>query len=131
MTLPTPDAQSSRFQLRPSLVPNPTYSMPTNPLVAPEPSLLPPIVPQTELPPEHSQDRAIDFASHSWDLATGGLKTLTAKRELPSLVERRPTEQWAEPASVPRSYAFLLIILVCLLVMLVSGGVVIFVMLQP
>lgn len=105
--------------------------MPTNPLAASEPSLLPPIIPQTDLPQESSPDRAIDFASHSWDLATGGLKTLTAKRELPSLVERRPTEQLAEPTSVPRSYTFLLIILVCLVIMLISGGVVLFVMLQP
>ena len=131
MTLPTPDAQSAGFRARPSLVPNPTYSMPKNPHAASEPSLLPSAVPQTEPPQEPSQDRAIDFASHSWDLATGGLKTLTAKREMPFLVERRPTGQLAEPVAVPRSYAFLLIILVCLVIMLVSGGVVLFVMLQP
>ena len=79
-----------------------------------------------------AQDRALDFASRSWDLATGGLKTLTAKRELPSLLERRPTEKlFADPTGVPRSYAFLLIIMVCLVLMLISGGVVLFVMLQP
>jgi len=77
-------------------------------------------------------DRTIDFATHSWDLATGGLKTLTAKRELPSLLERRPTEKlFTDPTGVPRSYAFLLIIMVCLVLMLISGGVVLFVMLQP
>ena len=32
-------------------------------------------------PSDH--EYALDFATRSWDLATGGLKTLTAKRELP------------------------------------------------
>src|SRR6266566_336052 len=83
-------------------------------------------------------DRAIDFASHSWNLATGGLKTLTAKHELPSLLERHAIEQQLpkstyvlDSASVPRSYLFLLIILVCLVIMLISGSIVLFVMLQP
>lgn len=77
-------------------------------------------------------DRTIDFATHSWDLATGGLKTLTAKRELPSLFERRPTEKLSlDTAGLPRSYTFLLIVLVCLVLMLISVGVVLFVMLQP
>jgi len=105
--------------------------MPTTPLVVPQPSLLPPSLPQTELPDERVRDRAIDFASHSWDLATGGLKTLTAKRELPSLVERRSTELPMDQQSVPRSYTFLLIILACVVIMLISGGVALFVMLQP
>jgi len=64
-------------------------------------------------------------------LATGGLKTLTAKRELPVLLERRPTQKLLDTANVPRSYTFMLIILICLVLMLVSGGVVLFVMLQP
>jgi hypothetical protein len=88
----------------------------------------------TESSDEMGHERAngaIDFASHSWDLATGGLKTLTAKRELPSLVENRPTERLGDTANVPRSYTFLLIVVACLLLMLVSGGVVLFVMLQP
>lgn len=139
MTLPTPDAQSSWFQShRTPMVPNPTnptplpiYSIPTSPLTAPEPSMLPPSLPQTELPDESVRDRAIDFASHSWDLATGGLKTLTAKRELPSLVERRSTELLTDQQLVPRSYTFLLIILACVVIMLISGGVALFVMLQP
>lgn len=77
-------------------------------------------------------ERTIDFATHSWDLATGGLKTLTAKREFPSLYERRPTEKLPpNTTGVPRNYAFLLIVLVCLVLMLISGGVVLFVMLQP
>ncbi len=93
--------------------------------------MLPPTLPQTDAPYEFSQDRAIDFASNSWDLATGGLKSLTAKRELPSPVERRPSDRHAEPTSLPRSYAFMLVILACVVIMLISGGVVLFVMLQP
>ena len=80
---------------------------------------------------EIGQDRALDFASHSWNLATGGLKTLTAKRELPALLERRPTQKPSDTTSVPRSYVFMLVILVCLVLMLISGGIVLFVMLQP
>ena len=76
-------------------------------------------------------ERTVDFATYSWDLATGGLKTLTAKRELPSLLERRPTEKLSpDKTGVPRNYTFLLIVLLCLILMLISGGVVIFVMLQ-
>jgi hypothetical protein len=80
---------------------------------------------------EIAQDRDLDIASHSWHLATGGLKTLTAKRELPSPLERRPTEKLQDTTAVPRSYMFMLVILVCLALMLISGGVVLFVMLQP
>jgi hypothetical protein len=80
---------------------------------------------------EIGHDRAVDFASHSWDLATGGLKTLTAKRELPSVLERRPIDKLPDTTRVPRSYTFMLIILVCLVLMLISGGVILFVMLQP
>lgn len=80
---------------------------------------------------EGRHDDAVNFASHSWDLATGGLKTMTAKREMPSLHERRPVGQLPEPTHFPRNYVFLLVILACLLLMLVSGGVVLFVMLQP
>ncbi len=82
-------------------------------------------------PVEGQRDNAVNFASHSWDLATGGLKTMTAKREIPSWHERRPNAQTSESANVPRNYVFLLVILVCLLLMLVSGGVILFVMLQP
>ena len=75
--------------------------------------------------------RAIDFAGNSWDLATGGLKTLTAKRELPPRVERRVNDLPAGGAAPQRSYAFALVILACVIVMLISGGIVLFVMLQP
>lgn len=78
-------------------------------------------------------ERAIDFASSSWDLATGGLKTLTAKRQLPPLLDRRLSEKLPEPADtdIPRSYAFLLVVLACLVLMLVSAGVVLWIMSQP
>lgn len=82
-------------------------------------------------PDERHHENAITFASHSWDLATGGLKTMTAKRELPSFPSRRPTGHMPEEAPLPRNYTFLLIILACLLVMLISGGIVLFVVLQP
>jgi hypothetical protein len=74
---------------------------------------------------------AIDFATHSWDLATGGLKTLTAKRELPTRPDRRAKGAAVNEQAVARSYTFALIILICVLLMLIGGGVVLFVMLQP
>ncbi|MEO8972051.1 MAG: hypothetical protein ABI406_10695 [Ktedonobacteraceae bacterium] len=139
MTLPTSDPQSSRsLPRRPNSI-LASHSMPASSPVAP-------IIPQgsssdaTHLPVtptpmtprgEGQHDSAVNFASHSWDLATGGLKTMTAKRQMPSLHERRPTGQLSEPTYVPRNYVFLLVILACLLLMLVSGGVVLFVMLQP
>jgi hypothetical protein len=87
---------------------------------------------ETELSAAIARERATNFATHSWDLATGGLKTLTAKRELPPRLERRTAagQLPAEPAT-PRSYTFLLVILACLLVMLISGGIVLFMVLQP
>jgi len=81
-----------------------------------------------------ARQRAVDFAGNSWDLATGGLKTMTAKRELPPRLERRVNDQSANAApgaAAQRSYAFALVILACVIVMLVGGGIVLFVMLQP
>lgn len=78
--------------------------------------------------------RAADFAGNSWDLATGGLKTLTAKRELPPQFARRVSAVSAEgtpDGAVRRGYLFALVILACVIVMLVSGGIVLIVMLQP
>jgi len=74
---------------------------------------------------------AIDFATHSWDLATGGLKTLTAKRELPTRSDRRAAGFKVDDRAVSRSYTFALVILACVVLMLIGGGVVLFVMLQP
>jgi len=135
VTLPSSDAQSSRFPLyqQPNPVPAPPHSMtPAFPHSAPNPKTPQPFTSNARLSNDMEDDRSIDFATHSWDLATGGLKTLTAKRELPSLHERRPTEKLSpNMTGIPRNYTFLLIVLVCLVLMLISGGVVLFVMLQP
>ena len=81
----------------------------------------------------NARERVIDFADHSWNLATGGLKTLTAKREFPPGLERRmtATEKRSESEVTARSYTFALIVLACIVVMLISGGIVLFMMLQP
>ncbi len=132
MTLPTPDAQSPRFlsQL--------TRSIPTNHSIPPTlvpPSLtstsVKPLMPETENSSTVARERATDFANHSWDLATGGLKTLTAKRELPPRLERRSTHQLSDAPVTPRSYMFPLVILACIVIMLISGGIVLFMMIQP
>ncbi len=88
------------------------------------------VVPSTELPDKMVHEHALDFATHSWDLATGGLKTLTAKRELPPRIERRGIEAIPDPVP-PRSYALTLAMLVSIVLMLIGGGVILFVMLQP
>jgi hypothetical protein len=80
---------------------------------------------------EIEHKHAIDFATHSWDLATGGLKTLTAKRELPTRSDRRAAGMKVDDLAVARNYTLTLIILACLVLMLIGGGVVLFVMLQP
>ncbi len=144
VTLPTSDAQSSRsFPRRPRFIPA-THSMPTSSPVAPivpnasssSAAHLPvtpsPLAPLSEgFSDEGQHANAVNFASHSWDLATGGLKTMTAKREMPGLYERRLTGQLSETDHIPRNYTFLLVIMACFLLMLVSGGIVLFVMLQP
>ena len=81
----------------------------------------------------HSSDHehALDFATHSWDLATGGLKTLTAKRELPIRPDRRYTSVVPDIVATSRSYMFALVIMGCVLLMVIGGGIVLFVMLQP
>lgn len=81
-----------------------------------------------------ARGRAADFAGNSWDLATGGLKTLTAKRELPPQFTRRVSAAPADgtpDVAAQRGYLFALVILACVVVMLVSGGIVLIVMLQP
>jgi hypothetical protein len=74
-------------------------------------------------------EHAIDFATHSLDLATGGLKTLTAKRELPMRPDRRAPEMLPENLVPSRGYTFVLIILLCLVLMLIGGVVALFAML--
>ncbi len=93
----------------------------------------PPTVPATESLHNDIPSRDEGFADHSWNLATGGLKTLTAKRELPPGLERRmaATGNWQEADTTTRSYTFALVVLACVLVMLISGGIVLYMMLQP
>lgn len=123
MSLPTPESQSSGFlPQQPHVLPS-THSMPTPPLVQ-SPS-------NATAGFSNKADRASDFAANSWDLATGGLKTLTAKRELPPRLGRRPTDELPDTAAPPRNYMFSLVILVCIVVMLISGGIVLFMLMQP
>ena len=138
MTLPTPDAQSPRFLSQQTDSTHSIYSIPTTRLnpESPVPSSLPstslrPLASESETSSTIARKRATEFATHSWDLATGGLKTLTAKRELPPRLERRTTNQLSDAPATPRSYMFPLVILACIVIMLISGGVVLFMMLQP
>jgi len=138
VTLPTPDAQSPRFLSQQTHSSPPTHSirtlrsLPTTPTPStfPSPSLRPSDS-GTEFSDAFAHERATNFATHSWDPATGGLKTLTAKRELPPRLERRATDQLSETPVAPRSYIFPLVILTCIVVMLISGGIVLYMMLQP
>jgi len=134
VTLPTPDTQSPRFlsdyphsisvaHSMPASIPS-TYahsSMQSSHLQ----------IHSTGLQGEIVHDRAGDSTAHSWDLATGGLKALTAKRELPPRVDRRPNGNLQEIIPTPRSYTFALVLLACIVVMLISGGVVLFMLVQP
>ncbi len=139
MTLPTPDAQSARFLSQQSHSIPPTHSIPPvvpHPLhhpATPQTPIAPPTVPATEPLHKDARTRDVDFADHSWNLATGGLKTLTAKRELPPGLERRmaATDNYHEAEGTTRSYTFALVVLACVVVMLISGGIVLFMMLQP
>ena len=135
MTLPTPDAQSPRFLSQNT---HSIHSIPTNPSIPATPipsshisTSMKPLMPETENSSTIASERATDFATHSWDLATGGLKTLTAKRELPPRLERRSTNQVSGAPVTPRSYMFPLVILACIVIMLISGGIVLFMMVQP
>lgn len=133
MTLPTPDAQSPK-----SLSPYPRsaskthsnphgFSLPSTPLSSTSAPLS-----KTDLarPTSGARSSASADFSQFWDLATGGLKTLTAKRELPPRQTRAQATLPPASASAP-SYMFLLVILACIVVMLISGGVVLFMTLQP
>jgi hypothetical protein len=135
VTLPTPDAQSSQPLSAHSHQAFAAHSipaglpLPTTPPFASTP--LPLAETASAYPAAHTQVSASADFAHSWDLATGGFKTLTAKRELPPLQQRRgQATSLPEPAPA-RSYMFLLVILACVVVMLVSGGVVLFMTLQP
>lgn len=139
MTLPTPDAQSLRLlSQRPHSNPL-THSIPSTP-----PPSSPPVSPHgnnplfpaqagaaTEASEIEAHRHVTDFAGNTWDLATGGLKTMTAKRQLPPRLERRTSEKALDTAMPQRNLTFALVILACVIVMLVSGGIVLFVLLQP
>jgi hypothetical protein len=138
VTLPNPDAQSTQFVSHPSQqAVSPTHSISDTFATPP----LPPQVASPKTPPfptfkdgscyKTDHEHAIDFATSSWDLATGGLKTLTAKRELPLRLDRRSSDMVPDILATSRSYMFALVILVCVLLMLIGGGIVLFVMLQP
>ena len=138
MTLPTPDAQSPRFLSQQTHSTHSIHSIPTNHSIPATPvsssltsTSLNPLTSETETSSTIARKRATDFATHSWDLATGGLKTLTAKRELPPRLERRATKQLSDAPITPRSYMFPLVILACIVIMLISGGIVLFMMVQP
>ncbi len=133
MTLPTPDAQSPKSLTSPSYQASTAHSIPAR-LTLPA---TPPLSPRPLSPAEmtssntvaHMQGTAPADFSHPWDLATGGFKTLTAKRELVPPQQRRG-QVVADPAPA-RSYMFLLVILACIVAMLISGGIVLFMTLQP
>lgn len=130
--LPGSDAQPSRFQPRQPQTISPNHSMPVNqpyPSHAVGRAAPAPLASETGNTMDH--EHALDFATHSWDLATGGLKTLTAKRELPVRPERRISDVVPDIVATSRSYMFALVIMVCVLLMLVGGGIVLLVMLQP
>lgn len=153
MTLLTPDPLSSRSA--PSVSPKGDFvpSVPSKSFIPRRPQMISPthsisespifphsphdIVPPSSVRSIHGNaeqldhEHAIDFATHSWDLATGGLKTLTAKRELPIRPERRPVGVVPDMLAASRSYMFVLVILVCVVLMLIGGGLVLLVVLQP
>lgn len=104
----------------------PSFTLPMTPL-----SSSPTAASAREPFDQSHHEHALDFATHSWDLATGGLKTLTAKRELPPRLERRNTGIMVDTTVETRSYAFAMAILVCIILMLIGGGVILFVMMQP
>src|SRR5579885_2277362 len=86
VTLPTHDAQSPKSLTSPSYQASTAHSIPAR-LTLPA---TPPLSPRPLSPAEmtssntvaHMQGTAPADFSHPWDLATGGFKTLTAKREL-------------------------------------------------
>lgn len=139
MTVPTPDAQSSnsappRKQFVPSLHSTHSIANADTPAIpqsfSPFPSSAAPSS-TIDSSKNDTHEHAIDFATHSWDLATGGLKTLTAKRTLPTTLERRPMGNILDNKAETRNYTVIMAILVCLILMLIGGGVVLFVMMQP
>lgn len=129
MKLPTPENRSSHSlspQSRPAFA---AHSTPAGSAVFASSS--PSASPRSETGSSSTQVPAAADFSHPWDLATGGFKTLTAKRELPSPQQRRGPITPLPETLPPRSYLFALVIIACIVVMLISGGVVLFMTLQP
>lgn len=132
VTLPGPDTQARRTLSRRPRIISPDHSIPETKPVSPSfaPSNPPLVAAPTSSQPAH-HEHALDFATHSWDLATGGLKTLTAKQELPLRSERRPSGVVPDMLATSRSYMFVLVIVGSMLLMLIGICIVLFVMLQP
>jgi hypothetical protein len=133
--LPSSDARFLRSTLRQPLPSNNiplTHSMPVPPapILAQGGTSFSPSRLVTGLNTDH--EHALEFALRSWDLATGGLKTLTAKRELlfPSGL-RSNADMMPDLLVTSRRYVLVLIVMVCIVLMLFGGGIVLFVMLQP
>ncbi len=129
MTLPTSDAQSSHPQSdHLHSTPIPAYPPPSSS----SPASMSIAGRSGKISSDDNERHAADFAVSSWDLATGSLRALTAKREVPYLSERRPSGNLPTMVTPPpRSYLFTVVILACLIVMLISGGVVLFLLTQP
>ncbi len=138
MTLRSSDAQSAnslprrpRHTLSPShAIPEPVSSFPPSQAASPAP-LTPPSFVMADKSGKTDHEHALDLATRSWDLATGGLKVLTAKRELPVRPDRRSPDAMPDIVATSRSYLFALVVLVCVVLMLIGGGIVLLVMLQP
>ncbi len=133
MTLPTPDAHSAGslpHRPRRNLSPSHSISETIAPFPPPQATPLPP-APPSFVAPGKPDEHALDFATHSWDLATGGMKVLTAKRELPLRSDRRSSGVMPDIVATSRSYLVALVVLVCVVLMLIGGGIVLLVMLQP
>jgi hypothetical protein len=105
----------------------PETNLASSPFLPPEP---PPVAALANPDPAY-HEHALDFATHSWDLATGGLKTLTARQELPLRSERRPIGVVPDMLATSRSYTFVLVIIGSMVLMLIGISIVLFVMLQP
>lgn len=132
MTFPTPDAQPSKALPRRPTMASPNHSIADLSAKTASPALstsTSSFRSALDSAAKMAHEHAIDFATHSWDLATGGLKTLTAKRELPIRPDRRSSETPDEAASTTRNYLITLIILASVVLMLLGGGVVLLVLL--
>lgn len=127
MTLPTPDTKVSFPPHHPSMSRNMhAQSRSTlNPTPSASPSRPSSEADSASIPSQH--EPVFSFATRSWDLATGGLKTLTAKRELPFRSDRRKHEQQPIQDNSP-NYLLVSVLLVCLILLLIGGGLVLFVL---